>query len=174
MLANLFDGVSLWRFVIEYFLDDVSSLLRNAVVKRIFSSKHLFIKSVGVLILKRKVSIEHGKENDSAGPDINLNTIVSFALYHLRSRITRWTTWGLEQFTLLISVTEPKINNLQRVIISKQYILRLEIPVCYIDFPHILNTIDKLMKKFPSLVFLNTLILDNVVKELSVLHVLHD
>jgi hypothetical protein len=95
-------------------------------------------------------------------------------LYHLRSRITRWTTWGLEQFTLLISVTEPKINNLQRVIISKQYILRLEIPVCYIDFPHILNTIDKLMKKFPSLVFLNTLILDNVVKELSVLHVLHD
>ena len=44
----------------------------------------------------------------------------------------------------------------------------------YIDFSHILNTIDKLMEKFPSLVFLNTLILDNVVKELSVLHVLHD
>ena len=172
MLADLFDGVSLWRFVIEYFLDDVSSLLRNAVVKRILSSKHLFIKSVGVLILKRKVSIEHGKENDSAGPDIDLNTIVSFALYHLRSRITWTAACGFQllhnfiivavfgssfwrriwSFLVLflnfrVCVAQAKINYLDVLIGVKKHVFGLEVSVDDLQLVQVVDAIDNLVEK---------------------------
>ena len=174
MLADLVDSVPLWRFVIEYFLDQVSGLFWYAVVEGVLSCKNFFVKSIGVLVFKRKVPIEHGEKNDPAGPYINLDTFISFTLNHFRSRITRRTTWRLKQLPFLISVTKPKIHNLQRVIISKQNVFRFEIPMRDINFPHILNTVDKFMEEFPSFVFFNTFILDNVVKELSVLHVLHD
>jgi hypothetical protein len=93
-------------------------------VKRVLSCEYLFIESVGVFVFEREVSIEHGEENDSARPDIYLDTLVSLALDHFGSSIARRTTWCFEQFTLFISVTKPKIDDLQRVVITKKDIFR--------------------------------------------------
>ncbi len=42
-----------------------------------------------------------------------------------------------------------------------------------VDFADILNPLNELMEQFPAFVLLNSLIFDNVIKELSIFHVLH-
>lgn len=46
--------------------------------------------------------------------------------------------------------------------------------MCNIEFFDILNTIDKFMKELSGFLFFDALIFNDVVKELPILHILHD
>ena len=143
-------------------------------MKRVISCKDFFVEGVGILVLERQVSIEHSKENNATGPDIDFDAVVPFALNHFRGGITWRTTRSFEQLTFFVGVTEAKIYNFERIIIGKENILGFEISVGDVDFPDVLNTVDEFMKKLSGFVFFNSFVFDNVVKKFTVFHVLHD
>ena len=143
-------------------------------MERVFSCEDLFVQGVRVLVFERQVSIEHRKENDATGPDIDFDAVVPFALNHFRGGITWGATRGFKEFTFFVGVTESKIYNLKRIIVGKENILRFEISMGDVDFPDILNTVDEFVKKLSGFVFLDAFVFDNVVKKLTIFHVLHD
>jgi hypothetical protein len=143
-------------------------------MERVIACEDLFVEGVGILVFKRQVSVEHSKENDATGPDIDFDAVVPFALNHFRGGIAWRTTRSFEQFTFFVGVTEPKIYNFERIVIGKENVLGFEISVGDVDFPDVLNTVDEFVKKLSGFVFLNAFVFDNVVKEFTVFHVLHD
>ena len=72
---------------------------------------------------------------------------------HLWGSIARGSTSCLESSSLLIHVTETKIDNLESEIIIQQQIFGLEISMADPTLVDILNTGNKLEIKFTSLLF---------------------
>lgn len=73
--------------------------------------------------------------------------MVSFARYHLRSRIARTATCRLECLALLVGVAESEVNDLDVIVIIHQQVLWFQVPVANPEFMQVLNARDNLVQE---------------------------
>ena len=93
--------------------------------------------------------------------------MVTFAGDHLGSCVAGGATGCLERLAILVHVRESKIHNLDVVLVIKQQVLRLQIPMADLDLVDVLDAGDDLLDEPASFLLLETLTLDNVVEELA-------
>lgn len=103
------------------------------------------------------------------------------ALYHLWGGVARGATRGLQQLSFLVCVRQSEVHDLETGIEVQEQVLGFEIPVYYTEFVDILNAGYKLLEQLtslflgePTLASVLPLLIDNIVKQLAVLDVLHN
>lgn len=75
---------------------------------------------------------------------------------------------------MLVGIAEPKINQLQIVLVVEQQILGLEISVNDAQLVQVLDRALDLLEEFASFLLGQLLLLDDVVEELAPRNILHD
>lgn len=103
-------GVARLRVHVEYFLDELSAVVANPVGNFELAVNDLLVEYVGVLVLEGQVAADHGKQDDSAGPDVYLGPMIGLATDHLWRRIARRTTSSSQRFVASISVRQAKVD----------------------------------------------------------------
>ena len=75
---------------------------------------------------------------------------------------------------LLIRIAQAEINDLELIVIIKQKIFQLQIPMRYFHISQVLNSRDELPEEETSLWFLKVTLLDNKLEQLPLADVLGD
>lgn len=95
---------------------------------------------------------------------------------HLRGRVARRTASSLQLLavTRLVHVAQTEVNYFQRLVKVEQQILWLQVAMANATLVNVFNTGYKLLVKSNSGLFVQPLVADDVVKQLTVLAELHN
>lgn len=173
MLPDIRYGYSGVWIRVQDKLDKISASFGNEARKEIVAGENLLVEFACIRVFKGEVTASHGVENNSARPDVSVQAVVSLASYHLRSRVARRTTSSFEELSLLVSVGEAKVNDLNVVILVKQKVLWLQVSVADSHLVNVFHARENLLKEFARLVLLQPFVLDNVVEQFSSLREFH-
>jgi hypothetical protein len=91
--------------------------------------KDLFVKNVGVWVLKGQVAADHGKEDDSTTPDVDSGPMVSFSGDHFWRSVARGPASRLQRLPFLVGVAETKVHQLDLSIMVEEQIFWLHVPM---------------------------------------------
>ena len=125
-------------------------------------------------ILKWQIATDKSKQNDSTTPNIHQTAVITFTNDHLRSSIARRPTGSFQLLMFLIRIAQAKINDLELIVIIKQKIFKLQIPMRYFQISQIFDSRDELPEEETGLWLLKVALLDNKLEEFSLADVLGD
>lgn len=154
----------------------MSAVLRKELRYFEIASQYLLVEIGGLGVLEGEEPADHRIKDDTTAPDVGLKTQVLLARDHLGCRVAGRAT---SRFQLLlrassVHVTQSKINNFQSLVEVEQKVLRLQVPVTDATLVNVLDTRDQLLIHAAGCLLVQALVRHNVVKELSILAVLHD
>lgn len=122
--------LNLWNFEtglgvdIQYLFHEVFGIGRDEFRDLELPRKDLLVESVSILVFEGQIATEQSVHNYSAGPDINIETVVMLASDHLGGGIARRPTGGLEFFAGLVLIGEAEVDYLDIFIVVKQQVFR--------------------------------------------------
>ena len=174
VLSYVSDLESLLGIRVKDGLEELSRVTSHKLRDRVLATKDLLVKVGCVWVFEREVTAYHGEEDDTAAPYVDVGPEVALASYHLRSCIARGSACGFEGLSGLVGVGEAEINDLDVFLMIEKQILGLEISMNNTQLMKVLDASDYLMEEAASLRLLDSLALNDVVKELSSACVLHD
>lgn len=96
----------------------------------------------------------------------------SFFTY-LWGGVARAAARCLQRVSRLVQVAESEVHDLQRPIVVDQQVLRLEVPVADAELVDVVDARDELLEVLAGLLFLQPLVLHDLVEELAAFHELH-
>ena len=102
-----------------------------------------------------------------------LETIVFFSRDHFGRSITWRTTRGITIPSHIIKISKPKIHDFDIVVIIEKKVFRFQIPVYDADLMNVLDARDYLLEVLTGLLLHDSLLLHDVLKELSARGQLH-
>lgn len=155
-------------------LDEVTRILADEARNVVLAFEDLLVKLRGVWVLERQEPADEREEDDAAAPRVDLGTDVLAPGDHLRGRIARGSTGRLQGLLLCEGVGEAEVDDFDVLLVIEQQVLRLEVPVDYVEVVHVLDAGDDLLVELAGLFLLQFGVLDDVVEELSTAGVLHD
>lgn len=126
-----------------------------------------------VAVLEGQITADHREENHSAAPDVDLETCVLLARDHFRSCVTGRSTGSLQHFSRFVSIAQPKVYNFHPVFPVNQQVLRLKVAMDDTQFMNVVDAADDVFEESASFLLLQFALLDNVIKEFALLHILH-
>jgi hypothetical protein len=91
MSSNILDGDTSCRVSVQDLLDQILAALGNKTWDKVVTVQDFLIEFICVRIFKREIATRHSIENDTAAPNIRVQTIVAFTSNHLWSSIA-WTS----------------------------------------------------------------------------------
>ncbi len=128
----------------------------------------------GIAVLKRQITTDHGKKDDSTGPNIDFKPIILFTGYHFRGGITGRSTCSFKHLSWFVSITQAKIDYFKGMFPVNEEIFGFEVTVHNIQLMQVGHTTDHLLKITTGFFLLDFGFLHDVVEKLSFLDVLHD
>lgn len=100
--------------------------------------------------------------------------MIALSSNHLWCCIARRATRSLQRLTLFVHVRETEVNQLNVVSVVEKQVFRLKVPMTHPYLVDVLNARDYLLEELAGLLFLESLTLHYVIKQLSATGVLHD
>ena len=100
--------------------------------------------------------------------------MVAFSSNHFGGSIAWRSTGSLESLVFFIKIGETKVNNPQSVVVVEQKIFRFEISVADTALVQILDAADEFSINFGCLLFLETGVSDDEIKQLATVSILHN
>jgi hypothetical protein len=173
VLPNIGYSVTLLRVNDKDLFHHVLKSVRESWRHGILRGLDLLIELGSVLVLKRQIASDHGKENHSATPDIRHQAMISVAFDHLRSRVTWTSTSSFKHLSLHVEVTETEVNKLNVVVVVKKNILGLKISMNDSNLVNIFNARYYLLIVLASLIFLQTFRFSDLLKQLIPTAIFH-
>ena len=103
-----------------------------------------------VIIVKGQATREEGKEDDAAGPDVRGRAVVRQPSDNFRARVVRAPARRLEHPVVALQRCHPEIGNLDVALPVEEQVLRLEIAVADVEAVAVVDAIDAVEKRAPS------------------------
>jgi hypothetical protein len=141
--------------------------------RMIVCCQNLFVEGSRVLILKRQISTNQGKEDDTATPQITQRRHIAMPRDHFRSCIARRTTCSLEFLPIPVHVAQSEVHYLNVFVVVEKEVLRLQIAMDYVHRMNLLHSCKNLVKEAACFRFLHPTIGHNVVEELTTTRIFH-
>lgn len=174
MLLHLFNTNTLVWVNSQHLANEILQLNRDVAGNGVFSIQNFAVQFGSVLVLEGKEAADHGEKNNSRTPHIHHDGLIGhLSLYHLWSGIARRPAGSPQPFLRFVGVGQSEVYNPDGLIVVDEAVLQFEIAVHYPQFMNILDSTDDLFEYLACLFLLHPLLADNVVEELSPLHVLH-
>lgn len=174
MLLHLLNADALGWINSQYLTDEILQLDGNVARYRVLSIQNLAVQFGSVLVLEGKETAYHSEENDSSTPHIHHDGFIRrLPLNHFRSGIARRPASSPQPLLRLVSIGQSKIDNPDGLIVIDEAVLQFEIAVHNPQFMNIFDATDDLLEDLAGLLLLHPLLADDVIEELSPLHVLH-
>lgn len=159
VVPNLLDGWSFLALIAEASEDQVLELFREALstdflpVVFVLSGKEEVVE-VFVLfgLLEWENTLNDNEEDDSGRENVDLFSIIDFALLDFRSHVGHRASVGLELVDLLVS-GEPEVSNFQIELIIDEDVLKFEVSVHDTFSLHVGQNLDHLRQEVASCVF---------------------
>jgi len=120
MSTDIWRSESLGWICVENLLNEVATIITDKLRNRVISVQDLFVKNIGLWVLKRQVPAYHGIQNDTTRPNICCQTMVLLASNHFWSCVARTATSSFQSLARSISIWKTKIDNLNVVIVVHQ------------------------------------------------------
>ena len=175
MLPDLCDSKPLLGIDLHDVLHQVFSLFINIARHKILARENLLVELIRVWVFEWQIADSHRVENDTHGPDICVEAIVSLASNHLRRCIAWATTSCFESVALrLVGIAQTEIDYLDVHVLIEEEVLWLEVTVTYLVLVKVFHTGQDLVEKATGFTILESPLLDDVVEELTTWCVLHD
>lgn len=119
--------------------EDIASLSGKDFGHLEIPRNNLLIKFAGVWVLEGQITTQHGINDDSARPNIDVHAFVFFTCDHLRGSVAGRSTSSFQFFAGLVLVGQSEVNNLNVLVGIEQQVLGLEITVDYSIFMNVLD-----------------------------------
>ena len=175
VLSDFVNTVALARLRLQNLRDEVRAISGQKTGDFEFPCHYFLVKVRRLRILERQEAAHHSVEDDTAAPDIALQALVLLACDHLRSSVAGRATCRFEQpLRWLIEITQPKVHNFQRLVEIKEQVFRLQVAMADATLVDVLDARDKLLENANGSLFMQTLVLDDVIEQLAVHAVFHD
>lgn len=87
--SNLWNLESGLRIDVKNISENVSSLCCQKLRHFELASDNFLIQNAGVRIFKRKIATKHSIDDNTTGPDIHINALITLTRDHFRSCVTR-------------------------------------------------------------------------------------
>ncbi len=174
MIPDLADRVSLVLIAGENVGNEVSGVFWNRFVEIVRTRKNFLVEEICLRVFEGEVATNHSKQNYTTRPDIDSQTVVFLAFYHLGGGVTGRTAGSFQLLSFLVGVGKPEINNFDVLFSVEKNVFRFEVSVDNSNLVDVLDAGNELVEHFGCFGLLETLAVDNVVKEFPFLHELHD
>lgn len=90
------------------------------------AGNYLFVEGVGVGVAEWQVTTYHGKEDDTAAPQVRHDRVVgTFSLDDLGGSVAGRAAVGLELFVLEIGGAEAKVDDFELVVVVDENVFGL-------------------------------------------------
>ena len=172
--ADIRDGHSSFRVCIQNFLNKVLGALGNESGNQKVAIQDFLVKFACVGIFKRQITTSHCIQNDSAAPNVRVQTMVTLACDHFWSCVAGTSACCFKRFVLLIYIRQAKVYDFDVVLLVEKKVFWFEVSVADAHLVDVLDARNNLLKETTSLVFLQTLAFDDIVEEFSSTCILHD
>ena len=153
VLLDLLDAISESWFRHQDVVDQVFDLVREVAGVLLVSVQDLLVQALSVLVFEGQMAANQAEQHHACTPDVCLWAHVFQALDQLRGSVARGTTGCHQLLVLLEGVAESKVNNLQVLLLIKQQVLRLDVPVSDAKLAQVFDTIDQLLEQPTGLLF---------------------
>lgn len=174
MIPDLADRVSLMLIAGENVGNEVSGVFWNRFVEIVSTRNNLLVEQICLRVFEGEVATNHGKQNYSTWPNIDSQAVVFLAFYHLRGGVTGRAAGSFQLLSFLVGVGKTEINDFDVFFSVEQNVFRFEVSVDNTDLVDVFDAGNELVEHFDGFWLLETLVVDDVVKEFSFLHELHD
>ena len=102
VIANILDAESLGRVRVQDIVDQISGMLREERRFFVFSLYDLLVELLRILVFKRQIAADHGKEDDARAPDVGTQPVVTLTSNHLGSGVAGRSAGCLELLSLFV------------------------------------------------------------------------
>lgn len=167
MLPDVFDGVALEGVGVQDLLEHVAGVIADVLGAVVLAGEYLFVECGGVGVFEGQLAADHGEEDDAAGPDVDVYAVVGLAGDHLGRGLAGTAAGRLEHLALLLGVRQPEVHDLDVVGVVQQQVLRLQVAVHDPQFVDLLHPVDDLLEEFARFLFLQPLVLHDLVKQFA-------
>ena len=171
---DIFDGEALRRVRIEDVRYQILSVLRQKRRHLVLSLDDLLVQLLRVLVLERQVSADHGIENDAGAPDICTESVVTLSANHLRGSVAGAAACRLQLLTLFVEIAETEIDELDVVVVVKEEVLWLQVPVHHAELVDVLDARQNLSENLAGFRLFQSSVFHDVLEKLASRTVLHD
>lgn len=110
---------------VQDLLNEVLALRREELGHLVIGSHNLLVQIRCLGVLEGEVASDHGVENDTTRPNVRLQTVISLPGDHLGRCIAWRATRCLQRLILLVHVGKTEVDDLERVVVVQQKVLRL-------------------------------------------------
>lgn len=113
-----------------------------------------FVKKLpNIVVIKREVSGQKCKQNNTTGPNVGRGAMVGFAAHNLWRSIMRRATRSLKHTIRGFKCCHAKVSNFDVAILVKKQIFWLEITVTNVKSVAVVNSVYNLTKIINSFLF---------------------
>jgi hypothetical protein len=168
------DLVPLLRVGVQNARQHVLAVGAQKLGQRVLRVHDLFVEVRRLGVLEGEVAAHHRVQHHARAPDVRADAVVLLAGNHFGCGIAGRTTGRLQQLVFLVHVTETEVDNLERLVVVEQQVLRLEVTVAHAARVQVLDARNQLLVELARLLLLQTRVPHDVVEQLAAVGVLHD
>lgn len=140
MFHNFRYRVALLGLDVQNFGDQILAVSGDVVRVLEVTVHDFLVQGICVGVFEGEVAAHHGKQNNTATPDVDFCTVVLFARYHLWSGVTRRSASRFQSLFRLVRIAEAKVDDFDLAVMIKQQILRLHVPMNYTELMKIVDS----------------------------------
>ena len=172
MFHNFRYRVALLGLDVQNFGDQILAVSGDVVRVLEVTVHDFLVQGICVGVFEGEVAAHHGKQNNTATPDVDFCTVVLFARYHLWSGVTRRSASRFQSLFRLVRIAEAKVDDFDLAVMIKQQILRLHVPMNYTELMKIVDSWDNLLKELTRFLFTQFVQFNDILKQFTAWDVL--
>jgi hypothetical protein len=168
------DRYTTLRICGQHCSDKVTGHVRDKAWHLVICTENLLVESSGVLIFKWQIATKQRKENHTTAPYITQIRNIALSCDHLRCSIARGAACSFEKLSILKSVAETEVNDLDIPVVIKQQILGLQVTMNDVHLVDLLHARKDLMEESAGVPLPNSATGNDVIEKFTTTAVLHD